>query len=123
MTNWNERYAKSKKKKKFWEEDNDPDEGDHSKLTSEQKAKAKADTMAKAHSDVVKKDMATGDFTKSKASHAKIVKLDRGVLKAGQKLQKKHAADIEKATQSANDAMAIFENAMVKIMRNQEENN
>ena len=69
-------------------------------LTSyRQKAKAKADTMAKAHTDVVKKDMATGDFTKSKASHAKIAKLDRGVLKAGQKLQKKHAADIEKATQ------------------------
>ena len=44
---WTERYAKSKKKKKFWEEDNDPDEGHHSKLTPEQKAKAKA--RAKAH--------------------------------------------------------------------------
>ncbi len=29
--------------------------------------------------------------------------------------------DIEKATQSANDAMAIFENAMVKIIRKQDE--
>jgi hypothetical protein len=41
------RYAKEKKKKKFWDEDNDPDEGHHSKLSPEQKAKAKA--RAKAH--------------------------------------------------------------------------
>ena len=43
---FNSRYAKDKKKKKFWDEDNDPDEGHHSKLTPEQKAKAKARAKA-----------------------------------------------------------------------------
>lgn len=41
-----ERYAKEKKKE-FWDEDNDPDGGHHSKLSPKQKAKAKA--RAKAH--------------------------------------------------------------------------
>ena len=41
---FNERYAKDKE---FWDEDNDPDGGDHSKLSPKQKAKAKA--RAKAH--------------------------------------------------------------------------
>jgi hypothetical protein len=40
---FNERYAK----KKFWDKDDDPDEGHHSKLSPEQKAKAKA--RAKSH--------------------------------------------------------------------------
>jgi len=40
---FNTRYAKEKE---FWDKE-DPDHGDHDKLTSEQKAKAKA--RAKAH--------------------------------------------------------------------------
>ena len=40
---WNFRYAKEK----FWDKDDDPDKGHHSKLTTEQKKKAKA--RAKAH--------------------------------------------------------------------------
>ena len=45
--NFNERYAKEKDKKEFWDKDDDPDGGHHSKLSPEQKAKAKA--RAKAH--------------------------------------------------------------------------
>ena len=63
------------------------------------KAKAKANQMASKHHEIVKKDMATGDFSASKKSHAKIAKLDRGVLKAGQKLQKKAADAHAVATQ------------------------
>lgn len=63
------------------------------------KAKAKANQMASKHHEIVKKDLATGDFSASKKSHAKIAKLDKGVLKAGQKLQKKAADAHAVATQ------------------------
>jgi len=47
VIDWNERYAKKKKKsKKPWDK-KDPDGGKHKKLSPEQKAKAKA--RAKSH--------------------------------------------------------------------------
>jgi hypothetical protein len=63
------------------------------------KAKATANKMAAKHHEIVKKDMATGDFTASKKSHSKIAKLDKGYLKAGQKLAKKASDEYHSATQ------------------------
>jgi hypothetical protein len=63
------------------------------------KAKATANKMSAKHHEIAKKDMATGDFTASKKSHSKIAKLDKGYLKAGQKIAKKASDEYHSATQ------------------------